>query len=134
MLCHAEEILLQCKVSGKYNEEQIQPATVLATIIKQGSYLYIDIDGPAEYELGVSTRSSETENRIYFGRDDSSENTFAIHNEVTKKDGTLKTIYDVKINRVTGLLSAQIFFVRRHGVSNISYSGTCVISSNKKRF
>lgn len=131
---YAEEILLQCKVSGKYNEEQIQPASVLVTITKLSNYLFIDIDGPAEYELGVSTRSSETDNKIYLGRDDSSENTFAIHNESTKKDGSLKTIYDVKINRVTGLLSVQIFFVHRNRISNTSYSGACVASSNKKKF
>jgi hypothetical protein len=62
----------------------------LITIVKQASYLYVGVDGPAEYELGVSTRSSETENKIYSGRDDFSENTFATNNENTTKDGTLK--------------------------------------------
>ncbi len=131
---HAGEIFLQCKVRGKHNEKRMQPASVLVTIVKQPNYLYVDVEGPSEYEVAVATTSSETENEIALGRDDSTENTFAVYNENIKKDGSRKTIYDVKINRVTGLLSVDVFFVYRHRESHISYSGACVVSSNKKKF
>ncbi len=70
----SEELLLQCQVSGKWNEERLDPATLLVSVSEVNNNLYVDIDGPQDYQIGITSKNFTAKDKIYFGRNDSSAN------------------------------------------------------------
>ena len=132
---YGADLLLQCQAVGRYDQDRLNPATLLVTVTYLPNYLSIDVDGPEDYLLGVGTKSGEINGKIYKGRNDSNENTFAIHQTVTNTIKNTSGEYNVSINRVTGVLSATYYFRASSGNLHITeYSGNCNKISNKQKF
>lgn len=129
----AENLLLQCEVSGKYDDERLDPATILVTIFPLRN-LFIDIDGPADYANGVGANEGEHNGRIYKGRDESTDSTFAVYQTVldTRKNTSSET--RVSVNRVTGMLSVLSYFRIQGRLHSTEYSGKCFKVTNSKKF
>jgi hypothetical protein len=134
-VCYGSEILLQCQVSGKYDEEKLAPATLLVTINQFPKYLSIDIDGPSDYLTSVNSISKESNGKILKGRNDSLENTFAIYQSVVDTKNNVSAEFNVSINRITGLITVSNYFRARSGNLHLTeYSGNCSKVSAKQKF
>lgn len=132
---YAGDILLQCQVRGKYDNDRLEPATLLVTISQHPQHLFIDIDGPADYLMGVSTLTGERNGKFFKGRNDSVENTFAINQTVVDTNKNNSGEYNVSINRITGLLAVTHYFRASSGNLHVTdFSGNCAKASSKPKF
>ncbi len=132
---YGSDLLLQWQVVGKYDDERLAPATLLVTVTQLPKYLSIDIDGPSDYLMGVSTFTGERNGKIFKGKNVSIESTFAINQTVTDINKNISGEYNVSINRITGLLSVSHYFRASSGNLHITdFSGNCTKTSSTQKF
>lgn len=129
---NAAEKNLSCKVSGYLltavsAREALPTETVSVKILEDKGAIFIFISGSAYYSMGVT---SESDSKVQ-GTDSSTKSTYSLrtYSRDTGND------YEVKIDRVTGMLSAKSSS-SKDGSDRalISFSGPCTLAKNINKF
>jgi hypothetical protein len=133
-LC-AETLYLQCDVSGKWDDQRLEPARVLVTINdEKSSFVHIDVDGPDDYAVGSSSLSYEANGARHVGKNLSQEKMFWISSTVYRQNPSRVNEYNITINRISGQLNVNVIFSKGNMVSRLSYSGMCKKISSGNKF
>ncbi len=131
---HAEKLYLKCDVRGTWDEQRLDPAQVLVTINDEKKFLHIDVDGPDDYTLGVSSLNYENESVRHIGKNLSQEKIFWVSTTTYRQNPNRSGEYNVSINRISGQLNANVTFSKGSSVSRLSYSGMCRKASSANKF
>jgi hypothetical protein len=129
----SKTLLLECKVTGEasvidlagsrgsVSESKLDPATITVQVEESGKLLFIGIDGPADYRLGLTSVPGVG---IKVMSVTASENTFALNTQDTS-DPKSEMTGNIWINRKTGAIIVTKYFSVGDYYRNISYSGSC---------
>jgi hypothetical protein len=126
-------LLLECTVTGEVSnfqfdgrhgpsETKLDPATIQVQVEESGKVLFIGIDGPADYRLGLTSAPS---NGIKVMWVMASENVFGLNTQDTSDPKSLM-VGNISINRKTGAITVTKYFsMGTDYFKNTSYSGMC---------
>lgn len=130
----AQSLLLSCTVKGTYDSKAIGPETITVKIENSKNFLYIDIDGPMDYQGGYSTGSPENSVLKSEGVNLSDANNFALSAKRTMKASGDIAETIVRINRSTGMF----YLVERSTVGTVTLfkdiDGPCTKVTAKNKF
>ena len=129
----AQNLVLTCNVKGTFELAPIESATITVTVESSADRLYIDIDGPADYQGGYVSNSFDTARSKMEGKNLSDKNNFSLHVKSTVKASGNFSDTTVKINRATGMLYLLKFSTIKDRTFVTDISGECrkISSANK---
>lgn len=130
----AQSLLLTCNVKAKFDAAPIEGATITVKVESLKNYLYIDIDGPEDYQGGYSSSSVDTNVMKLEGMNVSDDNSFALVVKQTMKASG--NFYDtsVKINRATGMFYLLQYSAIKGRTFSKDVSGECKKISSANKF
>ena len=130
----AQNLLLSCSVKAKFDAAPIESATITVKVENLKNHLYIDIDGPEDYQGGFVSQSSDTSVSKSESENLSDKNNFILHVKSTMKTSGNSHDTTVRINRATGMFYLLQYSTIKGQTFSKDISGECKKISSANKF
>lgn len=130
----AQTLLLTCDVKAKFDAGPVESATITVKVESSKNRLYIDIDGPEDYQGGYFSMSTDTGVMKVDSENLSDANNFVLHVKSTMKASGNSYDTSVRISRATGMFYLLQYSTIKGRTFSKDVSGECKKISSANKF